>query len=133
MQLHERRINDVVVLDIIGQLTLMKGTDQLRDKINSVVYEGARRVAINLGEVSYIDSVGLGELISSLTTVTRHGGSLKLFNVGKRSKHLLTITKLLTVFDTLESEEEAIWSFELEENSQRNPLPSEPLAAQLAG
>ena len=112
MEVQERHVGDVVVLDLRGQLTLPEGSERLKDKINSLLHQEARQVVINLGDVSYIDSGGLGQLVSSFTSVTRQGGSLKLFNVGKRSRDLLAMTKLLTVFDTYDSEEEAVQSFE---------------------
>ena len=111
MELHERHIGNVVVLDISGQLTLADGSVRLKDKINSVLYEGSRNILLNLGDVSYIDSGGLGQLVSSFTSVTRENGSLKLLNVGKRSKDLLAMTKLLMVFDTYDTEHEAVDSF----------------------
>ena len=124
MELHERRVGDVIVLDIRGKLTLMNGIERLKDTINNVLHEGACRVALNLRDVSYIDSAGLGQLIASFTAVTSHGGTLKLFNVGHRSKDLLAITKLLTVFDTYEDEQETLRSFSREEGDCRNLLPS---------
>ncbi len=112
MDLQERHVGDVVVLDLRGQLTLGDGSEQLKDKINSLLLQEARQVLINLGDVSYIDSGGLGQLVSSFTSFTREGGSLKLFNVGKRSRDLLAMTKLVMVFDTYDSEEKAVQSFE---------------------
>ncbi len=111
MELQERHVGDVVVLDLRGQLTLADGSERLKDKINSVLHQGARQVLINLGDVSYIDSGGLGQLVSSFTSVKRQDGNLKLFNLGKRSKDLLAMTKLLMVFDTYESEQEGVQSF----------------------
>ncbi len=111
MELQERHIGNVVVIDISGQLALADGSVPLKDKINSVLNEGSRNILLNLGNVSYIDSGGLGQLVSSFTSVTRENGSLKLLNLGKRSKDLLAMTKLLTVFDTYDAEHEAVDSF----------------------
>ena len=111
MELQERHIGNVVVLEISGQLTLPDGSVRLKDKINSVLHEGSRNIVLDLGDVAYIDSGGLGQLVSSFTSVAREAGSLKLLNVGKRSKDLLALTKLLTVFDTYDTEHEAVASF----------------------
>ena len=111
MELQQRQIGNVVVFDISGQLTLADGSVRLKDKINSVLHDGSRNILLNLGDVSYIDSGGLGQLVSSFTGVARENGSLKLLNVGKRSRDLLAMTKLLTVFDTYETEHEAVESF----------------------
>jgi len=112
MQLSERKIGDVVVVDVSGKITLGDGGDQiLKDKMRSLVQQGHKKVLLNLGEVSYVDSAGLGELVQSYATVNKNGGSLKLLNTTKRIKDLLAITKLLTVFDTYDSEAEAVTSF----------------------
>ncbi len=114
MKVQERRVGDVVVIELSGQLTLGDGLIRLKDKINSVLLEGFRNIVLDLGDVRYIDSGGLGELVSSLTSVTRENGSLKLVNVGRRSQDLLIMTKLVTVFDTYDTEDEAIASFQTE-------------------
>ena len=111
MELEERRVEDVVVLDLSGRLTLGDDSTRLKDKINSLIHQGSKNILLNLGEVSYIDSGGLGQLVASFTGVRRENGQLKLFNVGKRSKDLLAMTKLLMVFDTYDSEAEAVASF----------------------
>ncbi len=111
MQIHEREANDVTVLDIHGKLTLGEGDELLRDKINSLMHQGRKKIVLNLAEVPYIDSAGLGEIVRTYTTVSRQGGSLKLLNLTKRIQDLLSITKLLTVFETFESEPEAVKSF----------------------
>ncbi len=111
MELQERHVGDVVVLDISGQPTLGDDSVRLRDKINSALHQGSRNILLSLGGVSYIDSGGLGELVSSFTTVKRENGSLKLFNLGKQSQDQLTITKLVTVFDTFDTEQEGVNSF----------------------
>ena len=111
MQIHEREMNDVTVLDIHGKLTLGEGDELLRDKINSLIHQGRKKLLLNLAEVPYIDSAGLGEIVRTYTTVSRKGGKLKLLNLTKKIQDLLSITKLLTVFETYESEDEAVRSF----------------------
>src|SRR5512135_887971 len=111
MQIHEREVNDVTILDIHGKLTLGEGDELLRDKINSLIHQGRKKLILNLSEVPYIDSAGLGEIVRTYTTVSRQGGSLKLLNLTKRIQDLLSITKLLTVFETFESEADAVKSF----------------------
>ena len=114
MTVQERRIGDVVVIELKGQLTLDDGVFRLKDKINSVLLEGFVNIVIDLGDVTYIDSSGLGELVSSFTSATRSNGTLKLVHLGTRAQSLLTMTKLLTVFDAYDTEEEAINSFQCE-------------------
>ena len=112
MQIAERSAGNVKVLDLSGQITLTKGDDQLfKDKVNSLVNQGQKKIVLNLAEVPYIDSAGLGEIVRTYTTVSRQGGSLKLLNLTKRITDLLSITKLLTVFETFDSENEAVRSF----------------------
>ena len=111
MQIDERAVGDVVVLDLKGKITLGKGDELLKDKVNSLVNQGHKKILLNLAEVPYIDSAGLGEIVRTYTTVSRQGGSLKLLNLTKRITDLLSITKLLTVFETFESENDAIRSF----------------------
>ena len=111
MQIEERPIGDVVVLDVKGKITLGEGDELLKDKVNSLVNQGKKKIILNLAGVPYIDSAGLGEVVRTYTTVSRQGGSLKLLNLTKRITDLLSITKLLTVFETFESEDEAVKSF----------------------
>jgi anti-sigma B factor antagonist len=111
MQIEERQVSDVVVLDLKGKITLGEGDELLKDKINSLTNQGFRKLLLNLEAVPYIDSAGLGEIVRTYTTVSRQGGSLKLLNLTKRITDLLSITKLLTVFETFDSESEAIKSF----------------------
>jgi anti-sigma B factor antagonist len=111
MQIEERAVGDVVVLDLKGRVTLGDGDQLLKDKVNSLVNQGRKRMVLNLAGVPYIDSAGLGEIVGSYTTVSRQGGSLKLLNLTKKITDLLAITKLLTVFETFESEDEAVRSF----------------------
>jgi len=111
MQIEERAVGDVVVLDLKGRITLGEGDQLLKDKVNSLVNQGRKRMVLNLAGVPYIDSAGLGEIVGSYTTVSRQGGSLKLLNLTKKITDLLAITKLLTVFETFDSEDEAVRSF----------------------
>jgi anti-sigma B factor antagonist len=111
MQITERSVGDVMVLDIKGKITLGEGDEQLKDKVNSLVNQGQRKMILNLAGVPYLDSAGLGEVVRAYTTVSRQGGSLKLLNLTKRITDLLSITKLLTVFETFDSESDAVQSF----------------------
>jgi anti-sigma B factor antagonist len=111
MQIDERKLGEVTILDLKGKLTLGDGDELLRSKINGLVQAGVKRIVLNLGEVPYIDSAGLGEVVRSYTTVKKQDGMLKLLNLTKRIQDLLAITKLLTVFDTFESEADAVTSF----------------------
>jgi anti-sigma B factor antagonist len=111
MEIVERTVSDVTVLDLKGKMTLGEGDELLKDKINSLLADGRRKLVLNLEGVPYIDSAGLGEIVRTFTTVSRQGGKLKLLNLTKRIEDLLSITKLLTVFETFESEPEAIKSF----------------------
>jgi anti-sigma B factor antagonist len=111
MEIAERTVNDVTILDLKGKMTLGEGDELLKDKINSLLAAGRKKLLLNLEGVPYIDSAGLGEVVRTYTTVSRQGGSLKLLNLTKRIEDLLSITKLLTVFETYDSEGEAVQSF----------------------
>ncbi len=111
MQIEERVVNDVTILDLKGKITLGDGDEALKDKINSLVLQNRKRILLNLADVPYIDSAGLGEVVRTYTTVSRQGGQLKLVSLTKRITDLLSITKLLTVFETFESEADALKSF----------------------
>jgi anti-sigma B factor antagonist len=111
MQIEERVVGGVTILDLSGKMTLGEGDELLREKIASLVNAGQKSLLLNLEGVPYIDSAGLGEMVRSYTTVSRQGGKLKLLNLTKRIEDLLSITKLLTVFETFESEAEAIQSY----------------------
>ncbi|HEX4912328.1 MAG TPA: STAS domain-containing protein [Vicinamibacterales bacterium] len=111
MEIVERTVNDVTVLDLKGKMTLGEGDELLKDKINSLLAAGKKKLLLNLESVPYIDSAGLGEVVRTYTTVSRQGGSLKLLNLTKRIEDLLSITKLLTVFDTYDNEAEAVKSY----------------------
>jgi anti-sigma B factor antagonist len=111
MDIVERTVSDVIVLDLKGKMTLGEGDELLKDKINSLLSDGRKKLVLNLEGVPYIDSAGLGEIVRTFTTVSRQGGKLKLLNLTKRIEDLLSITKLLTVFETFDSEADAIKSF----------------------
>ena len=111
MEIVERTVSDVTVLDLKGKMTLGEGDELLKDKINSLLAAGKKKLLLNLESVPYIDSAGLGEVVRTYTTVSRQGGQLKLVNLTKRITDLLSITKLLTVFETFDSEADALASF----------------------
>ena len=111
VKLSTRQVGDVSVMDVAGRITLGEGSAALRDALREMVGKNQKKILLNLGEVSYIDSSGIGELVSGFTTVTNSGGTLKLLNLNKRVKDLLQITKLYTVFDVHEDEAAAIRSF----------------------
>jgi anti-sigma B factor antagonist len=112
MQLEQREAGDVTVVKVVGDITLNKGGDViLKDKINSLLQQGTKKVLLDLGSVSYVDSAGLGQLEHVHTTTTHHGGQLKLLNLSKRLTDLLVVTKLATVFDSYEDEKEALASY----------------------
>ena len=111
IKLTTRQVGDVSVVDVAGRITLGEGSSALRDTMRDMVGKNQKKILLNLGDVSYIDSSGIGELVSGFTTVTNSGGQLKLLNLNKRVKDLLQITKLYTVFDVHEDEAAAIRSF----------------------
>jgi anti-sigma B factor antagonist len=112
MNISQRTVQKVCVLDIDGPITLgADGSEKLGDKVRSVLQTGEKQVLLNLSGVAYIDSAGLGELVNAFTTVKKQGGALKLVGVTKKLKDLLVITKLATVFDSYETEAEALESY----------------------
>lgn len=111
VKLTTRQVGDVTVIDAAGRITLGEGASAFRDIIRDLAAKGDKKLLLNLSEVSYIDSSGIGELVSGFTTVTNHGGTLKLVGLSKRVKDLLQITKLYTVFEAHDDEAEAIRSF----------------------
>jgi anti-sigma B factor antagonist len=111
MELSERAVGGLVILDLNGRLTLDDGAQLLKDKVQSLVFQGRTQLVVNLAEVPYIDSGGLGHLVACFATVARAGGRLTLLNVSKRNHDLLSITKLVAVFDTFDSEGDAIESY----------------------
>lgn len=111
MKIEERLVGGITILDLKGKMTLGEGDEALKERINTLIQNGKTSLLLNLGEVPYIDSAGLGEIVRTYTTISRQGGKLKLLNLTKRIEDLLAITKLLTVFDTFDSELEAVNSF----------------------
>ena len=110
-RLNTRQVGDVTVIDVSGRITLGEGSSVIRDEIRALTGQGNKKILLNLGDVTYIDSSGIGELVSGYTSMTNAGGVLKLLNLTKRVKDLLQITKLYTVFDVYEDEAHAVRSF----------------------
>jgi anti-sigma B factor antagonist len=106
-----REISSVTVVDLSGRITLGEGSAMLREMVRDLLNKGQKRIVLNLADVSYIDSSGIGELVSGYTTVRNQGGELKLLNLTKKVHDLLQITKLFTVFDVHSDEQIAITSF----------------------
>ena len=111
MTIEQRSAGHVEVLDLNGKLVLGDGSGLLKDKVQSLVFQGKKQLLLNLAGVSYMDSAGLGELIASHTTAKREGGTIKIANLTKRVSDLLSIAKVLTVFDVYDSEAEALKTF----------------------
>ena len=111
MKIDIRAAGDVKILDCSGKITLGEGTMSIRNTVRDMLNSGSRKILLNLAGISYVDSAGIGELVSTYTSVVNGGGKLKLLNLSSKPLHLLTVTKLLTVFDTFENEEVAIDSF----------------------
>jgi anti-sigma B factor antagonist len=111
MKVSNRQVDGVTVVDMSGRITLGEGSVVLRDTIRDLIGKGQKKILLNLGDVTYIDSSGIGELVSAFTAVRREGGELKLLNLTKKVHDLLQITKLYTVFDIKDDEAAAIQSF----------------------
>ncbi len=111
MKIVEREVGDVTILDLHGKIMIGEGDDALREAVNRLSDSGKTRLVLNLAEVPYVDSAGLGEIVRCYTTVSKKDGKLKLLNLTRKIQDLLAITKLLTVFETYESEDEAVRSF----------------------
>jgi anti-sigma B factor antagonist len=112
IKVEERVIGPVTVLDIVGRLTIDEAAQHLKDKINSLIAQGRNKVVLNLKNVPYIDSGGLGQLVASYGSVMKAGGALKLLNVNSKNHDLLSITRLVTLFESFDSEAQAVQSFE---------------------
>lgn len=106
-----RQVEEVTVVDLSGRITLGEGSTVLRDTVRELLGRGQKKILLNLGDVTYIDSSGIGELVSGFTTVSNQGGQLKLLNLTKKVHDLLQITKLYTVFEVHNEEAAAIRSF----------------------
>lgn len=111
MEISERIVDGITILDLNGKLTIGDGAQLLKDKSESLVFQGRKQVIVNLGAVPYIDSGGLGQLVACFTTLTRAGGRLTLINLNTRNHDLLSITKLVSVFETFDTERDAIESY----------------------
>ncbi len=111
MNIESRTVSGVAILDIHGKVTIGEGSVAIREKVSELLNEGNKNILLNLGDVSYVDSSGIGELVSSFTTVSNQGGQLKLLNLTKKLEELLAITKLVTVFDSYDDEQKAVESF----------------------
>ena len=111
LNIRERQAGDVTVLDLEGKITIGEGSVSLRHAVKRLIQEGKNKILLNLSGVSYVDSSGIGELVSSHTTISREQGQLKMLGLTEKIKELLVITKLLTVFDTYDDEPAALNSF----------------------
>jgi anti-sigma B factor antagonist len=111
LNISERQAGDVTILDMDGKITIGEGSIALRNGIRKLLGEGKKKILLNLGNVNYVDSSGIGELVSSFTAVNKEGGQLKLLNLTQKIQDLLAITKLLTVFDTYDNEGDALAGF----------------------
>ncbi len=111
VKISTRQVDGVTILDMSGRITLGEGSVQLRDAVRDLLGKGQKHILLNLGDVTYIDSSGIGELVSAFTTAKNQGGELKLLNLTRKVHDLLQITKLYTVFDVKDDEASAIASF----------------------
>ena len=111
MKVSTRQVDGVTILDLSGRITLGEGSVQLRDAVRDLLSKGNKQILVNLGDVNYIDSSGIGELVSAYTATRNQGGELKLLNLTKKVHDLLQITKLYTVFDIRDDEAHAIAAF----------------------
>ena len=111
MKASTRQVDGITIIDLSGRITLGEGSVVLRDTIRDSVGQGVKKILLNLGDVTYIDSSGIGELVSGFTSVRNQGGELKLLNLTKKVHDLLQITKLYTVFDIKDDEAQAVGSF----------------------
>ena len=111
VKISTRQVDGVTILDMSGRITLGEGSVQLRDAVRDLLSKGQKHILLNLGDVTYIDSSGIGELVSAFTTAKNQGGELKLLNLTRKVHDLLQITKLYTVFDVKDDEASAVASF----------------------
>ncbi len=130
LKIAERRIDQVLILDINGKLQLGEGSTEFRSAIRTLAEKGEKNILLNLSDVLYIDSSGLGELVASYTAIRKAGGEMKLVFLTKRVRELMLMTKLLTVFDDFENESEAVASFAVlpVENETLKPMTAEKVA-----
>ena len=111
MQITERKVGAVTVIDMSGKFAAGEGAGRLQDKVTSLIFQGEKQIVLNVGKLSYVDSAALGEIVASHGVARRGGGKIKLANVGKRLQDVIVMTKLLAVFESHDSEEAAVASF----------------------
>jgi anti-sigma B factor antagonist len=111
LKLNTRQIGDVAVIDVSGRITIGEGSSVIRDAMRDLTTKGNKKILLNLGDVSYIDSLGIGELVAGFTSVANAGGMVKLLGLTKHVKDVLQITKLYTVFEVHDDEAQAVRSF----------------------
>ena len=111
MKVSTRQVDGVTILDLSGRITLGEGSVTIRDAVRDLLAKGQKKILLNLGDISYIDSSGIGELVSAFTTVKNAGGELKLLNLSQKVQDVLYVTKLYTVFDVKDDEAAAIKAF----------------------
>jgi anti-sigma B factor antagonist len=111
MKIEKRKIGNVTVFDLKGKILFGDGIDELRQSINTAIKDKEKQLVLNFAEVPYLDSTGLGEVVRSYTTLKKEGGTVKIANLTNKVKDLMMVTKLITVFETFESENEAVKSF----------------------
>ncbi len=111
LDIHARKLGSIVILDLIGKITIGDGSNKLRDEVNRLLESGEKEIILNFESTTYLDSSGIGELISRHTTTKNQGGHLKLLKLPRKIRDLLTVTRLLPVFETFEDEQEALLSF----------------------
>ena len=111
MKIEKRKKGDVTILDLKGKILIGEGIDELRESINNVIKADEKKLLLNFDQVPYLDSTGLGEVVRSYTSLKKEGGMVKIINLTQKVRDLLSVTKLITVFDTFEDEDEAVNSF----------------------
>jgi len=111
MKIEKRKKGNVTILDLKGKILFGDGIEELRTSINNVIKDNEKNLLLNFSEVPYLDSTGLGEVVRSYTTIKNQGGQVKIIKLSHKVKDLLTVTKLITVFESFENEDEAVQSF----------------------
>ena len=112
LKITPREVDGVTILDVVGRITLGKETGMLRETVRALAAQGKKKILLNLAQVDYLDSTGVGELVGSFTTVRNSGGELKLLNLSQKVIDVLHVTKLYTVFDVKDDEFTAVKSFD---------------------
>jgi len=110
-KLTTRQVNEVTVIDVSGRITLGEGSSLLRDELRSLIGSNRRKILLNLADVDYMDSSGIGQLVAAFTTVNNQGGQLKLLNLTKRMKELLQMTRVISIFEIFDDEKKAVGTF----------------------